>query len=277
MRASALNPKDVLTRKGKLRLLSGSRFPRLSGHDFAGEVVAVGGEVRDFQVGDRVHGTINAWQAGACADLAAVPASQCARFPAELSFTEAAALPLVSQTALQALRDEGRLGPGGRVLLHGASGGVGVHAIQIARALGARVTTTSSARNLDLCRGLGAHEALDYATDDPLTRGPYEVILDIFGNRRFSWARPALVDGGAYVSTVPSARILAERTLTLLARRRARLVVIDSRTADLTFLGHLVQTGRLRAVVDRTLPLASVAHRYLESKRARGKVVLDHG
>lgn len=278
VRAAALNPKDLFTTRGKFRLLSGRRFPRRVGWDWSGEVVELGPGVHGVRLGEPRFGFIQAWSAGACAELAAVRVDESAPKPASLSFEEAAALPLVSLTALQALRDVARARPGQRVLVHGASGGVGVHAIQIAKALGLHVTTTSSARNLELCRSLGADETLDYAAADPLTgaRARFDVVFDVFGNRRFDEAAPALSPAGTYVTTVPSARIGVDVARTLVGGRRARLVVVRSRTRDHEEISALVARGALRPVIERAFALDEIAAAFevLATKRARGKIVV---
>jgi NADPH:quinone reductase-like Zn-dependent oxidoreductase len=202
---------------------------------------------------------------------------ECAPMPESLSFEEAASLPLSSQTALQALRDLGRATPGSEVLVNGASGGVGTLAVQIARALGARVTAVSSAANHELVRALGADAVVDYRVVDPLAaRDAYDVVFGVFGNRRWDRAQRALRAGGTYVTTVPSLRIVTDSLRSLLGRRRARLVVVRSRRSDLLAIARMVREGRLRPVVERVLPLARIAeaHAHLETKRARGKVVL---
>jgi NADPH:quinone reductase-like Zn-dependent oxidoreductase len=200
------------------------------------------------------------------------------RFPA--SFEEAAALPLASLTALQALRDLARVRPGDRVLIHGASGGVGVHAIQLARGLGAEVTTTCSAANLELCRSLGASRTLDYRAQDPLSGdSDYRAIFDVFGNLGFPAARRALAERGTYVGTVPRQPIFTDQLRTVLARKRARLVVVRSRRADLEVLAAEVAAGRLRPVIDSVFSLEEVARAQdrIATKRCRGKVVLRVG
>jgi 2-desacetyl-2-hydroxyethyl bacteriochlorophyllide A dehydrogenase len=279
VRAAALNPKDSLVRKGRFRALSGRAFPKRVGVDVAGEVLAVGPRARGFAPGDRVFGAMEevTYRRGTLAEHATLRAHELAPMPPSLSFEQAAALPLAALTALQALRDLARVGPGDAVLVHGASGGVGTVALQIARALGARVTSTSSAANLELCRAHGAHEALDYRVDAALdARDRYRAIFDVFGNLRFADARRALADGGTFVSTVPSARLVADVARSLLSRRRARLVVVRSRRADLDVLRALVERGQLAPVVDRVVDLERAVDgvRHLETKRARGKIVV---
>ena len=184
---------------------------------------------------------------------------------------------LAGLTALQALRDEGAVKGGSRVLVHGASGGVGVHAIQIARELGAHVTTTSSARNREHCRQLGSHETFDYAADDGLAiAGRYDCVFDVFGNLGFSKVRRALAEGGTYVTTVPGAGVVGDRLASWVSTKRARLVIVRPNQADLELLARYIEKHRLRPIVDRMFPLgeAAAAQRYIETKRARGKVVL---
>ncbi|HEU4728475.1 MAG TPA: NAD(P)-dependent alcohol dehydrogenase [Kofleriaceae bacterium] len=280
VRAAALNPKDVLTRTGKLRMFAGRRFPKRVGYDWAGEIAELGRDVTGLAVGDPVFGMIQAWTAGACGELVEVLPEELARKPAGLDWEHAAALPLVSLTALQALRDLGELAPGQRVLIHGAAGGVGVHAVQIAKALGAHVTTLTGATAMDLVRSLGADEAIDRATWRAAPPGApgaaFDVVFDVFGNRTFDEMRPLLTPRGTFISTVPKLHVVLSRIRTAFTRPRARLVVVRSRRADLEWLAALVERGGLRAVIDRVLPLADIAEaqRYLATRRARGKVVL---
>jgi NADPH:quinone reductase-like Zn-dependent oxidoreductase len=280
VRAAALNPKDVLTRTGKLRLFAGRRFPKRVGYDWAGEIAALGPGVTGLAVGDPVFGMIQAWTAGACGELVEVRPDELARKPAGLDWEHAAALPLASLTALQALRDLCELAPGQRVLIHGASGGVGVHAIQVARALGAHVTTLTSAAAIELVRSLGADHAIDRATWRPAPpstpAAAFDVVFDVFGNRSFDEMRPLLTPRGTFVSTVPKPHIVLARFRTAFTRPRARLIVVRSRAADLAWLAALSERGGLRAVIDRVLPLADIAEaqRHLATRRARGKIVL---
>lgn len=276
VRAAGLNPKDVLVRKGKFTLFTGRTFPRVPGYDLSGEVAALGEGARGFRVGQPVFGMINRWAAGACAEYVALPETELAPRPRRLVDADAAAVPLAALTSLQALRDLGRVGPDQRVLINGASGGVGTLAIQIAKIYGARVVTTSSARNADLCRDLGADTPLDYAAQDPLASGPYDVIYDVFGNLPYARARASLTPRGRYITTIPKLQTVAQDILTRFGAQPARLVVVRSKRPDLETLSGWIEQLRLRPVVDRTLPLAEGADAmaYLETKRARGKVVL---
>jgi NADPH:quinone reductase-like Zn-dependent oxidoreductase len=282
VRAAALNPKDVFTLKGRFRFLSGRRFPKIVGLDFAGEVVAAGPGVVALRPGDAVYGFLSGFSAvrGTVAEQVVVPARWLAAMPRRASFEEAAAVALAGSTGLQALRDIAHLRPGDRVLIHGASGGVGALAVQLAKTYGAHVTSTSSSANLERCRALGADEALDYGAGDVLTRvRDLRVAFDVFGNLSISRVRPVLGSRGVFVTTVPSRRMFLDAMRTALGPVRARMVSVRPRTADLGVLARYVDEGRLRPQIDRVFPFeeAAEAVRYVESRRAQGKVVVSMG
>ena len=279
VRAAALNPKDALVRSGRFPLLAGRQFPKRMGYDFAGEVTALGAGVSAFAVGQPVFGMINSWRAGAFAEYAVVPADELAPRPAGLDNAQAAALPLAAQTALQSLRDLAGLRPESRVAIHGASGGVGTLAVQIAKALGAHVTALCGAGSADLVRSLGADAVFDYRQTTPAQLpGRYDAFFDVFGNQSFFGVRHLLTAHGCYVSTVPSTRNLRDHALTYVSPgRRARLVVVRSKRADLETLSRWVAEGRLRPLVAARLPLAETAraHAMIQGKNTHGKIVLD--
>ncbi len=272
--AGALNPKDVLLRRGKMRWLGPARFPRIPGYDFAGVLMDPAG---DLAAGTEVFGMVDSNYGGACAEVVRVPVDELAAKPAALSMVEAAALPLVGLTALQGLRDELELRRGDRILLNGASGGVGTVAIQIAALLGGRVTAVCSGRNRDLVTGLGARQVIDY-TRAPIT-GRYERIFDIFGTLPWPRAKPLLEPGGRYCTTIPRGANVARGALRRLGLHPAALVVVESRRRDLEHLARWATAGDLRPVVDSIFPLAEArdAHARLETRRAQGKVVLTLG
>jgi len=277
--AAALNPKDSFVRKGRFRIVSGRSFPKRVGADVAGVITEVGAGCGDLGRGMRVFGMLQEWTylRGTVADYVAIRANEVAPMPPALSFEDAAALPLVSLTALQALRDVASLRSGDALCIHGASGGVGTAAIQIAVALGADVTTTSSDANRALCRSLGAVETLDYAMDAPFSGSRhFRVILDAFGNQSIDRVRRALTKDGVYVTTVPSARIVRDTLRTLVTRQHARLVIVRPRRADLDTIAAFVEAGLLRPVIDRVVSFEDAVEgmRHLETKRARGKIVI---
>ncbi len=276
VQAAALNPKDVLIRKGKFKRFSGKKFPQGIGFDFAG-IIANTNQIQPFLKDQKVYGMINGWKGKCCAEYVTVPVSEVYSMPENISFAEAASLPLVNQTALQALRNLGKVTSGSKVFIHGASGGVGTAAIQIARALGATVTTTSSPTNFDLCKELGADVTLDYNEQDAFHPSQtYDVFFDVFGNRSFPICESLLTDRGIYVTTVPKATIFREQFKNYFRKKKARLVFVKSNKEDLEWLHQKVKDKSIRPVVDQTFPFDQVrqAQEYIETKRARGKVVI---
>ena len=271
-----VNPKDVIVRKGKFKIATGNKFPLIVGHDIAGEVVEVGPGA-DLSEGDRVYGMINDFAGRAYAEYAAVECDQLGRAPSSVGLEAAAAVPLAAQTALQALRNDAKLRSGQRALINGASGGVGVFAVQIAKILGAHVTAVCSERNVDLVRDLGADEVIDYnQTELTNIAARYDLFFDVFGNYAFDRVTHLLESDGTYVHTIPSGRIIQDIARTLFRKKRAKLVIVKSRRSQLDWLREQIDAARIRVVVDRTFSLseAADAHRYMETKRARGKVVL---
>ncbi|MGB5351228.1 MAG: NAD(P)-dependent alcohol dehydrogenase [Polyangiales bacterium] len=272
-----VNPKDVIVRKGKFQIATGKKFPLIVGHDIAGEVVEVGLGA-DLAKGDQVYGMINDFAGRAYAEYAAVDCQQLAKAPASIELAVAAAVPLAAQTALQALRDDANLKAGQTVLINGASGGVGVFAVQIAKILGAHVTAVCSHRNVELVTVLGADRVIDYTKTELMDLDEqFDVIFDVFGNYRFEQLKELLSARGTYVNTIPSARIFKDVARSFVRRKRAKLVIVKSKRDQLDWLRQQIDAGGLRVVVDRSFPLADVAeaHRYMETKRARGKVVLS--
>src|SRR5215831_5089829 len=276
---AALNPKDALFRKGKFKLLSGRRFPKRCGVDFAG-VVEV--PYDDLRAGDAVFGALSElrYGRGTLAELVAPRAAEVARTPAGVAEVDAAAVALVGLTALQALRDVARVRRGASVLINGASGGVGTVAVQIARILGARVTTVSSASTVALGRSLDADEPLDYTRLDEVLGGArFDMVFDVFGNLRFARAREGLRRRGVFVSTVLTPRRLVRELVTRFSLQQERLIVVKPNRADLTQLGAWLADGKLHAVIDSRFALCDYAAAFhkLEAKHTHGKIVIDVG
>lgn len=273
--AAALNPKDALVRAGR-RFAAASRplLPLDVAEDFAG-VVSESTDP-DLPVGARCFGMLGYLRFGAAAEELVCKRTEVARMP-NIGFEEAAALPLVGLTALRSLRDEASLRPGERVLIHGASGGVGTVAIQIAKVMGAHVTASCSSRNHQLARSLGADEVVDYQTTPPHSlEARFDVFFDVHGDQPFPRARRVLTPRGRHVSTVLQPRDLLWQARTFGRLPRTRAVIVRPSRRDLDQLARWVDSGRLRAIVDRVYGLDEVreAERHLETRRARGKVVL---
>ena len=275
---ASVNPLDCKLRGGSRRLVLPLKFPAVLGFDLAGRVKAVGADVTAFKVGDEVFGRSGQQGGRAYAELVALNAGDLAEKPAGLSTREAAAIPHAALTALQALRDKAGLKPGASVLVNGASGGVGVYAIQIARALGAaRVSGVCSAANAELVRGLGADDVIDYKSTDPVAGNEqYDVIFDCVASLSYGRATRALRKGGAYVTTLPHPSLLWAALRAVFSGKKAALVVVKTSGTDVALLGRYVEAGKLRAVIDSEFALADIAraHEKSESGRARGKLLV---
>jgi len=267
-----------------IRLVSGLRAPRnpVPGLDVAGTVVTTGAAVTCFKPGDQVFGISK----GSFAEYACAREDKLARKPAALTFAQAAAVPVSGLTALQGLRDTGRLQPGQHVLITGASGGVGTFAVQIAKALGADVTGVASTAKTGLVASIGADHVIDYTSDDfPSGSQRYDLILDIAGNTRLSRLRRALTRTGTLVIVggedagrlTGMSRQLRALALSPFVRQRLTMLVSRQRRTDIGHLAELVETGQLTPVIGKTYPLrqAPDAMRDLAAGRARGKLVIS--
>lgn len=289
--AAGVNPIDWKIRRGRLRLLMPASFPLILGFDVAGEVAAVGPEVGDFAPGDPVFAMLDSRHGGGYAEYAVAGQAAAAPKPEALTWEEAAAVPLAGLTALQALRDAGDLQPGERAAIIGAAGGVGHFAVQIAAALGARVTAVAGPDRQDFVRRLGARRAVDYTREDFTALdgedggddASYEVIFDAAGASSFAACEPALTPGGAYVTTRPGPAIFLAQLRAGLSRlidrhgtHRAAVVHTRPRGSDLSALADLIAAGRLRPAIDRIYALDEVrqAHAASQSGHPQGKIVL---
>jgi len=285
VRAASANAGDWHLLRGTplpFRLVAGLRIPKFKtiGTDVAGHVEAVGRNVTQFRPGDEVFGELSRCGFGAYAEFAAAPEKALALKPANLSFEEAATLPTAGCTALQGLR-KGRIQRGHRVLLNGASGGVGTFAVQIAKSFGTEVTAVCSTRNVDMVRTIGADHVIDYTKDDFATqRQRYDLILATNGDRSIWDYRRALTADGCYAMTGGSNRQLTEALLfgplLSIGRQQFGNVLVKPNQGDLLVLKELCESGTVRPVIDRRFPLSEVssAVRYVEDGHARGKVVV---
>ena len=292
VRAASVNPYDWRMMRGEPRALV-RFFPRklkdwVPGADVAGRVEQVGSKVTQFRPGDDVFGVC----ISACAEFAAANENRLVRKPAGMAWDQAASIPIAGCTALQALRDHGRLRRGQHVLVNGAAGGVGTFAVQIAKALGAYVTGVCSTRNLDLVRSIGADDVIDYTAEDFVAKGRrYDLIVQVAGNRTVKDIRRALTPKGSVVvvgggvghaddGDEPMGEVLTLMVrgmiLSRFVRQRASMFMGRVRSRDLLFIAELIQTGKLRSVIERTYPLANAAEaiRHLETGHARGKVIV---
>jgi NADPH:quinone reductase-like Zn-dependent oxidoreductase len=286
VQAASVNPADWYAMTGApyvARAQMGLRKPKERlGRDLAGVVAAVGGNVTRFRPGDEVFGA----GTGTLAEYVAVSEDGLVPKPASLSFEQAAAVPVAGLTALQGLRDKGRVQPGQQVLINGASGGVGTFAVQVAKALGAQVTAVCSTRNVDLVASLGADRVIDYTRDD-FTRSDrrHDLLLDVAGSRSWPECRRVLTPEATLVLVGapkgnallgPLGHILKVRLASLRASQKVSFFISKLNRQDLEALAELLEAGKVTPVVERTYPLgeAADAFRYLGEGHARGKLAI---
>jgi len=286
VRAASVNAFDWHIMRGLpyfVRMEAGLRKPKRSvaGVDVAGHVEAGGKNVTQFQPGDEVFGQ----RGGAFAEYVCAGENNFVLKPANLTFEQAAAVPMAGFTALQGLRDKGQLQPGQRVLINGAAGGVGTFAVQIAKAFGADVTGVCSTRNVDMARSIGADQVMDYTREDFTRSGQrYDLTLDIAGNRSLSDCRRVMAPNGILVLVGGEgrrmgpilARLLAAVVWSRFASQKMLPFLAQRNKEDLIILKELIEAGKVTPVIDRTYPLSETpeAIRYLEEGHARGKVVI---
>ncbi len=284
VRAASVNPFDWRLMRGKplfIRLMIGGlRKPKITrpGRDVAGQVEAVGRNVTQFKPGDEVFGACE----GAFAEYVCTTEDRLALKPAKLSFEDAAAVPVAAITALQGLRDQGRIQPGQKVLVDGASGGVGTFAVQIAKSFGAEVTAVCSTRNMDTARSLGADPVINYSREDFTQSGQcYDLILAANAYHSIFEYRRALSQDGIYVMAGGGWAQILQATLlgpllSLMGSKKMRFFGAKIEKKDLVFLKDLLEAGEIVPVIERRYPLSEVAEamRYLEEGHARGKVVI---
>jgi NADPH:quinone reductase-like Zn-dependent oxidoreductase len=291
VRAASVNPLDWHFIEGTPKIMRamgvGLRKPKDTrlGVDYAGTVEAVGKNVTQFKPGDEVFGG----KTGAFAEYVCARANRAVALkPASITFEQAASVPIAAITALQGLRDKGKVQPGQKVLINGASGGVGTFAVQIAKSFGANVTGVCSTRNLDLVRSLGADHVIDYTKEDfTKSEQRYDVILDNVPNHSLSECRRILTPKGKYVMIGgggpnegrwigPFGRVIHTLLLSPFISQQMGMMLAELNQKDLTVLADMMQAGTIKPVIDRTYPLSQIADaiRYLEQGHARGKVII---
>ena len=289
VRASSVNPYDWHFIRGTpyiMRLGVGLRKPKDTrlGVDFAGTVEAVGKNVTEFKPGDEVWGG----KGGAFAQYVVIAEKGLAKKPDNISFEQAGSIDIAGMTALQGLRQHGNVQPGQKVLINGASGGVGTFAVQIAKALGAHVTGVCSGRNVELVKSLGADEVIDYTKDDFAKRPErYDVFLDNVPNHSLADCRAVLTPNGKYIMIGgggpndgkwigPLGRVLEMVIQKRFQKAPVTMMMAESNKTDLNFLSELIQSGKVKPVIDKTYKLAELpaAIAYLEQGHARGKVAI---
>ncbi len=279
--ATAINAGDYFTMKGVpylTRMMAGWPKPKnyILGWDLAGQVEAVGKKVKRFHPGDEVFGSCD----HTFAEYVSADADKLAMKPANLTFEQAAAVPTAAITALKGLRDAGKLQAGQKVLINGASGGVGTFAVQIAKSFGAEVTGVCSTKNADMVLSIGADDVIDYTKKDFTQGGPrYDLILDNVANRSFSDLRRSLTPQGIIIPNSGHGGmgyVVKAYVLSAFMRQQGRMFMAVPNNEDLVFLKELIESGKVTPVIDRTYPLSETpeAMGYAAEGHARGKVVI---
>jgi NADPH:quinone reductase-like Zn-dependent oxidoreductase len=287
VRAASVNPLDWRLMEGNprfMRLFSGLRKPRLGrpGVDVAGDVEALGREVTQFKPGDKVFGSCR----GAFAEYVCTAESKITMKPDTVTFEQAASVNVAGLTALQGLRDKGKIQPGSKVLINGAAGGVGTFAVQIAKTFGGQVTGVCSTRNIEMVRSIGADEVIDYTQHDFTTSDQrYDLILDCVGNHSFSACRRVLNPNGRLVGVgAPHdpamlailASMIKDLTWSVFGSQKAVPFIAKASQDDLALIGEFIASGKLKPIIDKRYSLSEAAEAvgYLEAGHARGKVII---
>lgn len=287
--AASVNPRDWLLMRG---IYQAKRYveplPATLGSDFSGVITEIGSEVTRFQIGDAVFGMQPLkGQFGAFAEYVKIVETAVALKPGAVSHSDAAAIPCAGLTSFQALHDIARLSAGQKILINGASGGVGTYAVQIAHAAGAHVVAVCGPDNGDLCISLGANEVINYREENFEDRhNEFDVVYDVIGRSSPAKSARALRKGGKYITTIPGFKTAAAAMRSWLAakllpgaRKTAHLILVKPVSQDLTSLAQMIESGTLKSVIDRNYPLAEIqdALEYSQSWRTRGKIIIAVG
>jgi NADPH:quinone reductase-like Zn-dependent oxidoreductase len=276
--ASSVNPADYKHRLGNHRYIFGAPFPIILGYDVCGEVVKVGSKITRFQVGEIVFGDLDNKYGGALAEYAIGHEKCFAIKPYNITDEQAAAFPLVSLTALQALRDKANLTKNQTILINGASGGVGHIAVQIAKLLGARAIAVASSKNEEFIKSLNPYKFIDYTSNDILKfDGKVDVFFDTIGNYSFRKTRHLLESNGTYISTLPRLKVLLHKIYQSFSKgKKVKTLIRKHSSEDLDLIAKWIAEGCLKVFIDRVFKLDEIseAHKYMETGRTKGKNVI---
>lgn len=274
--AAGINPVDYKVRNGSMKLIASGKFPRIPGSEIAGVVEKTSTNAVKFSPGDKVFAMLS-MAGGAYAQFISVKEELLSIMPGDLGFEESAVIPLAGLTALQSLRDYGKLKRGMSVLINGASGGVGIYAVQIAKALGAGVTAVCSGKNAAFVSGLGADNIIDYQTwDFTLLDQKFDIVFDAVAKSSPSKTRAILKKGGTYVTTVPDPAVMIRQFFNFAFPQKAFGMLCKPGSTDLDILAEMASNGVLKPHIEKTYTLEQAAevHEHIESERVRGKLVI---
>lgn len=275
---ASVNPVDWKIRSGMLRMVTGGIFPKILGRECAGDVAETGGRVKHFKKGDQVIGLPSIRRMGAFAEYAIAPEKTVFPKLMNVSYEDAAAIPIAGLTALQSLRDYGKIAPGRKVLVNGASGGVGHFAVQIARIFGAHVTAVCSGAKIDFVKSLGADLVIDYTRQDFTAGGEqFDIIFDAVAKRTFGQCKKALAPNGVYISTLPFPSTVINQYVTgFFTGKKAKAVWVVPNADDVKWMQDQIKAGTIRVAIEKAylIDQAKEALAYSESGRATGKIIL---
>ena len=279
--ATSINYGNIVLLRGKpfaARFVFGLRKPKfkIPGGDIAGTVVAIGKNVKQFQVGDEVFGDLSSSGWGGFAEFVAVPEKAISLKPKNSTFEEAAALPMAATTALQALRQKGNIKEGQKVLIYGASGGVGTYAVQIAKALGAEVTAVCSTRNVEIIKSLGADHVIDYKKESFSEENTYDLILGVNGYLPIAVYLKALKTSGKFIHVGGSPKQMSQAIFRSIGNKKVSIFLQSHKQEDLNFIKDLFEAGQLKSVIDQRFTFQELkeAMKYFEEGHAQGKVLI---
>lgn len=280
--ASSINPIDWKIRNGLLQIITGYGFPLILGFDVAGEVVQVGSQVTKFSPGDAIYAYLDYFPGGGYAEYAAVSEKSACHKPNNMSYEEAAAVPLAGLTAWQAWQELTNLQSGQNVLVNGASGGVGSFAVQIAKALGGKVTGVCSSRNVEFLRSLGADRVIDYTSEEIFQQSTqYDIIFDAVAKLSFSQCQSFLTPQGIYITTLPSIDIAIQTVRTAIwpFGKKSKLIASHASGQQLAHLKELIEAEQVQSAIAQVYPLSQIREAHAESEREKvaGKLVLRVG
>lgn len=275
VKTAAINPVDYKIRNGSLKFITGRKFPKVLGGDVAG-IVEESFEGSRFKPGDRVYGMLS-FKGGGYGEFVAIPEHSLSMIPDGMDFVQASAIPLAGLTALQSLVEKGKMRSGSKILINGASGGVGHFAVQIAKAYGAMVHATCSTRNVDFVKSLGADKVYDYTKKEPAQEGYYDIYFDAVASQSPGAASRFLRSDGIYITTLPSPAIFLRQALNFVYRRKCYAILTKPLGTDLDKLSGLFLEGKLKPEIEKIYKPeeAAEAHNRIETGRVRGKLVIE--
>ncbi|MBW6478298.1 MAG: NAD(P)-dependent alcohol dehydrogenase [Bacteroidales bacterium] len=274
--AAGINPVDYKIRKGALKFIYRAKLPRTPGGEISGIVEKTGSTQSAFKPGDKVYAMLPI-SVGGYSEYVNVKEDLLSLMPKNISFNEAAVIPLAGLTALQALRDKGNISKGMKVLINGGSGGVGMFAIQIAKAFGAEVTAVCSGKNINFVRSFGADHVVDYEKEDftKLT-DKFDIILDAVAKSSFGKCKKILKEKSVFITTIPSPPVMLRQIINPMVNKKAFGILTKPLSKDLDYLTNLIAQGKLKASIEKVYSMeeAANAHKHIETGRVKGKLVI---